>query len=171
MSILRDFSELFLFHRREMSFLKSLYTRVSIPIAIMIESFTSLTLMHGLCILFTVYSYLLLLFMLHLLRGLRRALNALKIPMIFLGLGYTVTLLSIALGYPAPSLTQLTVSSAKIGLIFLSIATLTQVVSLRELRWIMSRLGLGKLASFMAIVFSFIPLLLNLYSEAIWQQF
>lgn len=164
MSMVRDFSNLFISRRGGANL--SLYTRMLLLVVLLAEVTASITLFKESNIVFTIYSTALSFALTFLVGGFRRVLNALKLPLIFVLIGFATTLFSMALGYPAPSPKSVILSTAKLVALFLVIALGFQWISLRELRWILSRAGLGSIASLTTVVLTLIPAVLNLYSEA-----
>ncbi|MEM1608403.1 MAG: hypothetical protein QXG81_03900 [Ignisphaera sp.] len=164
MSLVRDFSNLFISRKEGASF--SLYTKMLLLTVLLVEVTISITLFKESNIVFTVYSIALLFALTFWVGGFKRVLNALKLPLIFVLIGFATMLFSVAMGYAAPSPKAVILSTAKITALFLIIALGFQWISLRELRWVLSKAGLGSIASLTTVVLTLIPAVLNLYSEA-----
>ncbi|MEM0338885.1 MAG: hypothetical protein QW320_09060 [Ignisphaera sp.] len=164
MSLVRDFSNLFISRRGGASF--SLYTKMLLLAVLLVEVTISITLFKESNIVFTVYSIALLFALTFWVGGFKRVLNALKLPLIFILIGFATMLFSVAMGYAAPSPQAVILSTAKLTALFLIIALGFQWISLRELRWVLSKAGLGSIASLTTVVLTLIPAVLNLYSEA-----
>lgn len=143
----------------------SLYLRILLPISLLVMSIAS-TITRERGVIFTVYGYLIVLSALHLCGLLTRSLRGLSLPFLFIAIGFLVHLLTMAIGYPTPSIDILILASFKIALIFISIALFLQWVSFREIRYITAKIGLQRIASYLSIAFAVMPMLFTLYSES-----
>lgn len=164
MSSIRGFSALFISHRKRNVF--SIYTRILLLLALFIEIVVSMTLFRESNILFTVYANSIVFALLFMVGGAEKVLNALKLPMLFILIGFATTLFSMAMGYPTPSINSMMLSTAKLTALFLTIALFFQWISLRELRWIMNRVGAATCGGLVVATLALIPALINNYSDA-----
>lgn len=162
MSMIRRFSDIFI---PSCSARISIYVRSILPLAILIMSILSIGLRE--CgIMFVAYCYCIVMAALSMCRALSRSLQGLALPFIFIAIGFAMHLLTRALGFPTPSIPSLVLSSFKLALVFLSITLFFQWVNLREIKYILARVGLGRTASYLSIAFAIMPMLFNLYSES-----
>uniref|UniRef100_A0A7J2U6X9 Energy-coupling factor transporter transmembrane protein EcfT n=1 Tax=Ignisphaera aggregans TaxID=334771 RepID=A0A7J2U6X9_9CREN len=144
----------------------SLYTRISISMAMMLIPMTIQTLFKGQKIIATIYTFILALTLLSIRSNLKRVLRVLTLILIFIVIGFIVIAISKFLGYPTPTLKELILSSVNLVTLFLSISLFFQWTSLRELRWILTKMGMSRLANLTTATLAFLPLLLNNYIEA-----
>ena len=163
MSLARSFGELFIPSplRR-----LSLYTRLALPLSMAATSIAS-TVIQNSGVVFAVYSYAVAVAAMYLSGILRKALAGLALPAIFIAMGFAIHLLSKVLGYPTPPIHALALSSAKVTLIFIYISMLVQWLTFREIRYLLHRVGLGKLGLYLTLSLAMIPLLSNLYWESL----
>lgn len=162
MSIVKRFSDIFI----PMCRIKpSLYLRIFLPIALLLMSIAS-TVIRERGVMFIIYGYSIAITILCLCNSLARSLRGLTLPFMFIAIGFTAHLLAMVMGYPTPSIYVLILSSFKIALIFISITLLLQWVSFREMRYIIAKIGLKKISSYISIAFAFMPTLFTLYSES-----
>lgn len=162
MSLARGFGELFL---SAPIISLSIYTRVTLPMAMLILSvFSSIFRDRGLV--FVLYGYCVIVFALCISKTLKKSLKGLSLPFVFLALGFITYLVTMALGYQTPSIYVLAFSSLKVALIFLSITLFFKWVNFREVRYILSKIGLSGITSYLSIAFTIMPTLFNLYSES-----
>lgn len=164
MSFIKKFSEIFIpTHAAHFS----LYTRTMIPTIIGSTSLIStLNPFHDKGILFTVYGFVILLIFMYITKTLRKILNALLLPFIFIALGLLINFISMILKLTTPPLYSLILSSFKISLIFISFSLFFQLISFKEMRFIMKILGLKWLARILSISIVIMPIIFNNYAES-----
>lgn len=162
MNTIRRFGDLFI---KSCLISTSLYTRTLLPMALFLMTAISISIRDR-GVVFVAYGYSIVVFALCLCKNLLRSLRGLALPAVFILMGFAIHVLSKILGYPTPSVYTLALSSFKLALAFLSIALFFQWIEFRELRYVLTRVGLGKVASYITMALTIIPLLSYLYSES-----
>ncbi len=144
----------------------SIHFRFLLLLTLLVEIVVSITFFKDSNILFTVYVVGISFAILFAVSNIRKVLNALKLPLIFVLIGFVTMLFSMIMGYATPSLKTIILSSAKLTALFLVIALGFQWISLREFRWVLKKLGLGKIGSLATVALAVMPVLMYLYSDA-----
>ncbi|MCC6045641.1 MAG: hypothetical protein LM572_02565 [Ignisphaera sp.] len=164
MSFLRSLVELFIPAHSAKRL--SLLTRVFTSTMLMIIPVVTQTLFKGQKIFVTLLILIITLLLLYMYSNLKKVLKGLTLFLVFIAVGFAVTIISKFLGYPTPTATELILSSANLTALFLAVSLFFQWLSLRELRWILAKLGMSKLASLVTATLALLPLLFNNYAEA-----
>jgi len=164
MSFSRNLAELFIPLYSGKGF--SLPTRIAMSVVMIATPIITQTFFRGQKIFVTIYIFSLALMLLYMCCNLKRVLRGLALPLVFIAIGLVVVMISKLLGYPTPTLRELVLSSVNLATLFLSISLFFQWLSLRELRWILTKIGMSRLASLTTATLAFLPLLLNNYVEA-----
>lgn len=100
-------------------------------------------------------------------RGWRTVMNGLKLVLFFTLVSALIFVLSTLISLPAPSTPELASGVARIVSLFLGFTLLFQLVSLREWRGVLYRLGLRRQSLIVSMIMTQLPITLMHFSEAL----
>ncbi|MEM4718191.1 MAG: hypothetical protein QXE81_05475 [Desulfurococcaceae archaeon] len=99
-------------------------------------------------------------------RGLKGTINALRLMMFFIFLGITVYFISIIMGWAPLSPVNVLIGSLYLIVLFIALSMFLQLISVKEWRWILRKIGFKNYSLMFTMVLSQIPVLIFYASEA-----
>jgi len=99
--------------------------------------------------------------------GLRKVLSGFVVILVFVFIGFLITLFSMLIGFASPPIGYSISSMFRMVVLVLSFATMVQFFTVEEIRWIMVKLGLEDISTIVTLTLSQLPLTFIQFSEAI----
>jgi hypothetical protein len=162
MTFARNLASLFLSLESHKKF--SLFTRLAL--ALMLTIATIINAIHGSKLCPTIFTAVVAMLILHAIGGLKKVLSGLLVPLTVIMLGFLSIALFKVLGFPAPTFFEMLRASANLATLLLVISFFFQLITLRELRQLLSKVGLGVLGSYLTTTLALVPRFLQAYADA-----
>ncbi|MCS7112162.1 MAG: hypothetical protein RMI45_01320 [Ignisphaera sp.] len=147
----------------------SIITRLVVPITILlyllIGPFLKLRILPSL--LHILPALTMVLAILYLCGSFRRVLGGLQFVAIFSAAGLAINAFAKIFNLWIVDIVSVAVSSLRGALMFVTIALVFQWIKIGEVRWLLERIGLGRLGAAIAIAFSQLPCIIVMYSESL----